>query len=172
MWRSLFRHVGEFFEKHQRAALFLESHWGIVPFTPFLYLFVWGATLRILVENMPPPRFVNFGPAVYHSWALINLTGPALYLLVWFLIQAGARKKVLGLWMRAGVDSMMFSAMVTYHAADGLYAKHATITETHLFSRYLTGAVLMFMICLIIRDWLAIAVNLYKARRISRVRQH
>lgn len=171
MWRSFFRHFGEFFETHRKAAFFLESHWGIVPFTPFLYLFIWGATLRIIVEDLRPPRFVNWGTGVYHSWCAINLIGPALYIFVWGLIQAGGRKKVMGLWLRAGIDGMLFSAMVTYHAADGIYARHSQLTETHLFSRYLTGAVLVFMLCLIVRDWLAIAVNLYKARRISHVRQ-
>lgn len=155
--------------KNPQTAFFLDSHWGIVPFTPFLYLFVWGATLRIILEDLKPPRFINFGPLVYHMWATINLTGPPLLIIIWFLIYKGGRRRVLGLWMRMGVDTMMFTAMATYHVADGLYARHSEITETHLFSRYLTGAVLFFILFLILRDWSAIAVNLYKARRISRV---
>lgn len=157
----------------RRVTSLLEDHWGFVPFTPVLYLFIFGATLRIILENLRPIRFQSIGPHIYEAWCLINLAGPVLMLLAWFLSYNGGRQKVLGLWLRLGTETALFSAMLTYHIADGKYPNPgAKVSENHLFARYLVASLLIFMLTLVIRDWWAIAVNVYKANRIRRVRQH
>ncbi|MBX3327829.1 MAG: hypothetical protein KF682_18200, partial [Nitrospira sp.] len=156
-----------------RVAVYLEDHWGLVPFTPILYLFIWGATIRIILENLRPIRFENIGPHIYETWCGINIFAPILMLFVWVMMYKGGKARVLGLWLRLGTDAALFSAMLTYHIADGRYPNPgAKVSENHLFARYLVASILIFMLTLIIRDWWAIAVNVYKANRIRRVRQH
>ena len=91
------------------------------------------------------------------------------YAFVWVMMYKGGKARVLGLWLRLGTDAALFSAMLTYHIADGRYPNPgAKVSENHLFARYLVASILIFMLTLIIRDWWAIAVNVYKANRIRR----
>lgn len=152
-----------------RAGVYLEEHWGILPYTPILYLFLWGATFRIIAENKRPIRFDNLGNGVYEVWCAIGLVCPVLMILVWSMIKRGGHSKVVGMWLRLGVDYAIFSSLLTFHIADARY-QGRELTESHLFSRYLLGSIIIFMLTIVFRDVLAIAFNFYKVRKLRGVR--
>lgn len=156
----------------RRAGYYLEGHWGLVPYTPILLTFIFGATLRIIVENKRPIRFEDLGAWVYGSWCAIGLLCPILMFGTWMLTLKGGRARVVGMWLRLGVDNAILSYLLTFHIADTAMTRQGReLTESHLFSRYLLASTIIFMLVIVIRDNLAIAFNFYKVRKIRNVRQ-
>ena len=138
----------------QRTSRYLmHSAWPLIAFQPVLYLFVWGACIRIwLDKSYKPPAFEKlFGTSeFYHVWMSIGLITPIVSLAAWAMIRfCSGRVRFNGMWLRLAADIGMFTCLLTYHVALMM-----TVSEVNArpFARYLQGATLIFVLLLVIRD--------------------
>lgn len=130
--------------------------WRPVFFQPVLALFMWGAALRLSVEQSAPPPFEKVvGVWFYDVWLALGLLCPAMILTAWFLIRRGGRAIVMGMGMRLAGDIGLFTMLMSYHMT---VVTLIPISETRLFSRYVVAAVMVFTLELIVRDILAMAL--------------
>ena len=130
--------------------------WRPVFFQPVLALFMWGAALRLLVEQSAPPPFEKVvGVWFYNVWLALGLICPLLILAAWFLIRRGERGIVMGMGLRLAGDIGLFTMLMSYHMT---VVTIIPISETRLFSRYIVAAVMVFTLELIVRDILAMAL--------------
>lgn len=134
--------------------------WPIVPFQPVLFLFLWAASIRLLLSNRPPPDFTHIagGPGFYNLWLGMGIIGPMMALASWFLVKKrSGRTRFIGMWVRLGGDIVTFTSVLTYHVS---LALEYWGTEERIYARYAQGAVLVFMMSLIVRDiWMLILVE-------------
>ena len=71
------------------------------------------------------------------------------------------------MWFRFAADVGIFVMILSYHIVTVMtYSPD----ETRLFSRYIVGGAMVFVLALIIRDVWALVINNIRARRIRRVR--
>jgi hypothetical protein len=148
---------------------FGQDGWSLVAFQPILYFFLWGAAIRLWIDADPPPNFDDIiTQGFYPVWLSLGIIGPPLALLSWFLIQKCYGKwTFIGMWVRWAADVTMFIAVLTYHLTN--VAKAAT--ESRIYSRYIVGATLVFILCLIVRDAWVIFITERLAMRIHRGEQ-
>lgn len=136
--------------------------WPLVPFQPILYLFTWGAALRLWDLQIEPPAFDEvFRPGVYSLWLAMGVIGPPLALLSWVLIQkCGGRWRYVGMWTRLSADILVGTTLLTYHIVIVRNVLGQPITESCIFSRYMLGASIVFTIVLTLRDvWVIICTE-------------
>lgn len=155
----------------RRVGRYLQSDtWVLVPFQPILYLFMWGAAVRLWFDDQSePPGFDVIAPEFYHVWLALSVGSPLLTLLAWWMIQkCSGRVSFLGLWFRLAADIGMFTAVVTIHIALAYTQAPAIYEEGRIWSRYLSGAVIVFLIGLLIRDVWVLAITERLAWRIHR----
>lgn len=147
-------------------AYFSTDTWSLVPFQPILYFFLWGAAIRLWIDQSAPPNFDDIVVrGFYPVWLGLGVVAPPLALLSWFLIQkCSGRWSFIGMWVRWVADVQMLVAVLAYHLTN--VAKVAT--ETRVYSRYLTGAILVFIVTLIIRDIWVLIITERLAFRIHR----
>lgn len=120
-------------------------------FQPVLYFFIFGASIRLLIQDGQPPYFHMFiGYSFYGVWLGLCLGGPMLALVAFVFIRKFKRKfAYVGLWLRLSADIAVFTSVLTYHIAS-LYS--APYTESVIFGRYIIGATLVFLLLLLVRD--------------------
>ena len=132
--------------------LFSSGTYRRVAFTPWLYLFLWGAAIRLgFSDQYPPVPFV--GPSWSdHVWTTLAVVCPMLALAAWWLIDHSRWNKatLAGIWVRFIADIGMMTVILTYHMSVVLNNK--PLTESRIFSRYIVGSCLMFMILVLARD--------------------
>lgn len=137
---------------------FSGRQWPLVPYQPILYLFIFGAAIRLCIDQDPPPDFdLVIGNYFYILWLVLGLSGPMLALASWFMIRRSGRAGFVGLWVRFASDIMVFVNLISYHIT---VVNTLTSNETRIFSRYVVGSALLFTIFLIIRDlWTLVLVE-------------
>lgn len=133
--------------------LFNAGTYRRVAFAPWLYAFIWGATLRIGVTDRYPPIPFIAGPLVERVWTILALVCPLLALAAWWLIDHSkwSRATLAGIWVRLTADIGLAAVLVTYHVSVVLNPRSPP-SEARIFSRYLLGAIVMFSIMLVARD--------------------
>ena len=125
-------------------------------FRLILYLMIFGVSLRlsILTNLAPVPLDAVFWPGTYDAWLAIGLTSPPLALLAWWLIHRSLGIwRYRGLWFRLASDTGALTVVFSYHLATVL---SNPVTEVRLFSRYMVGACLIYLIGLIVVDLAAL----------------
>lgn len=144
----------------------LESHWVVVPFQPVLYFFIFGASIRLGTNREQPIDFDGFiAPGFYELWVFLGIIGPLITLLSWWLIQkVSGRWRFIGLWLRLSGDVQVFTIILAYHIITTAQAR----TESTIYSRYIVGASIIFVIAMIIRDVWVLVVTERLAARIHR----
>jgi hypothetical protein len=154
------------------ARVFAPGKWHKVSFQPILYLFSWGAILRISISDDMPIRFDQIQPVTYATWQAFGLTAPPLALLSWWLICRCNRRcsSCLGIHLRLAADIMQFSTLLTFHIAGILNCIDCNNMEMTVYRRYLVAAGLVFIFALIIRDIWVIVLSNRVARQISQQR--
>ena len=130
--------------------------WRPVFFQPVLAFFMFGAALRLLIEQSAPPPFeAVVGSWFYNVWLMLGMLCPPMILSAWFLIRHGGRATVMGMGLRLAGDIGLFTMLMAYHMT---VVRLIPISETRLFSRYVVAAVMVFTLELVVRDLLAMAV--------------
>lgn len=150
---------------------FSPGAWHRAVFQPILYFFLWGATVRMLVSDEHPPiRFDILAPWAATLWFVTSLTCPLLALLSWWLIAHCRLKRaaLVALWIRFGADVGQLLALVTAHAATALTASDVGASEGRVYSRYVLGASIVFVMLIVVRDVWALAATERLAWRIRR----
>lgn len=149
--------------------LYYDKDWRTVVFQPLLYFFVFGASVRLAFVTTFEPIHVHAvlpnAPFGYALWLALGIVGPILALHSWLFIRHGGRLRIMGMWLRFSADVSVFTCLLTYHLAAVLtYAP----TESRIFSRYVIGAVMIFVVELIVRDVWALRLVEQRARRMRR----
>ena len=145
---------------------FGQDGWSLIAFQPILYLFILGAALRLWINQDEP---INFNDVViegfYPVWLALGIGGPVLALISWYMIQkCSGRISFIGLWLRLSADIQVFTVVLTYH----IQSASRFATESRIFSRYIVGATLIFLVCLMIRDAWVLFITERLASRIHR----
>lgn len=150
-----------------QANAHFDAPWAVVRFQPILYLFLFGASIRLWFNDTAPPNFDDvIGHGFYGVWLGMAVTGPLLALLAWLLISKGSgRSRFIGIWTRTAADMIVLVVLLSYHVV--------TVTtnpanESRIFSRYMVGAATMFVIGTIIRDIWTLVITERLAGRIHR----
>ena len=152
---------------------FIGKEWPLIPFQPILYLFIWAAAIRLWANPNSPPNFENTivdghdaADTFYAMWLAMGVFGPVLSLCSWIMItKMSGRVRFIGLWARSASDLMVFTNLLTFHVAAALTDGFA---ETRIFSRYLQGALVIFVFTLVVRDIWTLVLTERLAGRIHR----
>jgi hypothetical protein len=149
--------------------IFFTRRWPIIAFQPILYLFLWGAFLRLAASPKVPASFAHvISDAYYQMWLGLGLVSPPLALLSWWLItHCRGLLRYRGMWFRLAADIGMFTSVLAYHLVVVL---NNPVNESRMFSRYIVAACMVFMLTLIVRDMWALQLTEQVARRIHRGR--
>lgn len=153
-WRGLIARGNDYFDQS----------WRSIWFQPVLYLFLFGAGIRLAVNQTEPPPFTQVIAAdgFYELWlALLVGSPPAAAVSWWLIFTRRGRFRYAGMWLRLSADLGVFVTLLTYHLA--VIAGNPA-TESRIFSRYVVGAVMLFTVELIVRDVWALAVVEARAR--------
>lgn len=138
-----------------RANEFFSKPWRLMAFQPVLYLFVFGASVRLWTNNSEPPAFKEaIADHFYGIWLFLGISSPILALISWIFIQKLRRRwSFVGMWTRLASDINIFTNLLTYHLVtlDGR-------TEVMIFNRYVLASTFLFVLSLIVRDIWAIIV--------------
>ena len=133
--------------------LFNAGTYRRVAFAPWLYAFVWGATIRNWWDDSYPPIPFIAGPAVEWVWTAMALLCPVLALAAWWLIDHSrwSRATLAGIWLRLTADIGLAAVLLTYHISVVTNATRPN-TESRIFARYLLGACVIFAFLMVARD--------------------
>lgn len=138
---------------------FSSSTWAAIRFQPILYLFIFGAGIRLAKNPDEPSNFATvITTNIYWVWLSLMIGSPVLSLMSWIAIEKrSGRTRFMGMWSRLAADIGMLTTLVTFHAAEALTRNEG---ESHLLSRYIVAATIMFVFSLIIRDvWTLIVME-------------
>ena len=146
---------------------FFSSPWRVIPFQPILYFFLWGAAVRLWANQSAPPNFDEvIAHGFYGVWLSMGIVGPVLALVSWYLIRKRTgRWRFLGMWARLAADITVSVVILAFHVVN---VSTRSPTESRIFSRYLLGASLLFVLILIVRDLAALVLTERLAGRIHR----
>lgn len=146
---------------------FRVSAWSLIPFQPILYFFVWGAAIRLAInDGLPPPFDDTIARGFYEVWLTLGITGPPLTLLAWWMItKCSGRCTFLGMWLRLSSDIQVGTVLLSYHLVN---VADKAAGEGKIFSRYVVGAAMLFTLCLVIRDMWVLILTEVMATRIRR----
>lgn len=137
------------------AKAFTDNGWHRVAFQPVLFLFLWGAVIRMVVSDRLPPVPLDsvFNGYVEGMWVALGLACPPLALLAWCLIAHCSRwhrSTLAGMWLRLGADLGMGALLVIFHIV--AVSAELTAGESGIYMRYIMGAILFFTVMLVLRD--------------------
>lgn len=138
-------------------------------FQPILYLFIWGAAIRLWRNTSTPPAFDLISSGFYEVWLSFGVGAPMLSLVSWWLIhKRSGRARYIGMWTRMSADLLVFIYLLSFHIVTALSGPNPS--ESKIFTRYILGAATVFVIVLLVRDMWALAVTERIAWRIRRGR--
>lgn len=145
--------------KYRHLSYLNVSPWKAIPFVPIVYTFMWGGRLRVFWTNEKPIRFEDLGPYVYDMWLTIGFICPPLVFMSWIMVtRCYGKCIVLGMWLRFGSDTALFSSLLAFHLSDTVV--YRVTDETHIYTRYLIASILFFLLLNIIRDiWIIRQTN-------------
>lgn len=134
---------------------YFAKSWRIMAYQPVLYAFIFAASVRLWLNKTPPPKFDYISRGFYDVWLLLGICSPIVALIAWLCIEKRTGSAVfIGMWVRLAADIGMLTNLLSYHLAtirDGR-------SEATIFSRYLMGAIMVFVLSLIVRDIWAIYI--------------
>ena len=134
---------------------------GRVAFQPILYLVLWAAAIRLGLSDYTniPFREVLTG-WTEALWEALSIGCPPLAGVAWWMIvHRPPRAKLAGHWLRLSADIGMLVAVLTYHVATVL-GQSQWRDDATIYSRYLTGSVILFLAVLVVRDvWVLVTIN-------------
>ena len=140
--------------------LFAHDSGHYVLFQPILYAAMFAASVNKAISNNPPIPFGNaVGPYAPELWIALSIWCPIMAAMSWWLIRRCAwnRAALAGLWLRLGSDFGQFVALLVFYAVNLNFADN---DESHLYSHYVVGAVLVYVLHLIMRDvWSIVATE-------------
>lgn len=136
----------------RRGNTYFASSWAAIRFQPILYLFMFGAAVRLRHKGTEPAVFeMVLRRDVYDTWLALAIFSPMVALAAWVMIEKrSGRWRFLGMWMRLAADIGAVTVMLSYHAVSAFSQRQAG--ETQIFARYMIGAILIFVCALMIRD--------------------
>lgn len=131
---------------------FFAKEWRIMAYQPVLYLFIFGASIRLALNKTAPISFDSvFGDGVYEMWLFMGIASPLASLLSWYFVKkCTGRSTFLGFWLRLSSDIGIFTVIVAYHITSVITNP---INESRIFSRYIVGSALFMCILWIVRDF-------------------
>ena len=141
--------------------MFTHDSWHRVAYQPVLYFFLWGAAVRIWLDNDEPPiPFENLSAWTGNVWLVLSLVCPPMAAFSWWLILKSKirRAALIGLWMRFSADVGQTVAILVYHLVT-INVAVMREAEVQVYFRYLTGATLIFSALLVVRDVWALAAT-------------
>ena len=143
------------------------SHWW--PGLPVVYLFAFGGGVRILATSSGPPIQFEVWPGHWAepAWGAMIVLCPLMAVAAWWLIERSRRpwSSLAGLWLRLGADTGLFAALMTFHIATVLTYVSGN-SESRIMSRYMVGAVLVFVFAAVVRDMWVLAITERLAKRL------
>ena len=126
---------------------------ALVAYEPIMYLFLWGAALRIVfTDDLATIPFREVLPLwAEAAWSITSLVSPILaFLAYWLMFKSTAHGSSLaGLWIRLTADTGQFIALITFHLAT---ASNDRLNESLLYGRYISAGTILFIFCTIVRD--------------------
>lgn len=146
------RAVNRFLQFGNRV--FTHDSWHRVAYQPVLFTFLWGAAIRVAVSDQPGiPIDAVVSAGADEIWLTLSLVCPPLAFLSWFLILKSRlpRASLIGLWLRLAADMGQFVALLVFHIVS-LFLAVQRNAEIQVYYRYLTGATLVFVFLLALRD--------------------
>lgn len=152
----------------KRANAYLSDQpWPPVRYQPILYLFLFGAAVRLWRNQQTPPAFDQIiADGTYNVWLGIGMGAPVLSLISWWMIvKRSGITRYIGMWARAGADLLIFIYLLSFHIVTVKTFDH---NEPRIFSRYVVGATTVFVLTLIIRDVWTLVITERLARRLHR----
>lgn len=136
------------------ARAFSDHGWHRVSYQPVLYLFVWGAALRVAItSDTPIPFDVVFSPYVETAWVPLGLICPPLAFLAWWLMGHKCRlprSALAGLWLRLAADAGQFAVLQIFFIVSFAVDPHSD--ESHVYSAYILASAMLFMLIVLVRD--------------------
>lgn len=134
--------------------MFTDKGWHRVAFKPILFFFLWCAVVRMALSDQQPPIPLDtvFNGYVEAMWVALGLACPPLALIAWCLIAhcQWHRSTLAGMWLRLGADLGMGASLFIFHIV--AVTAELTSDESGVYMRYIMGAVLLFMVMLVVRD--------------------
>jgi hypothetical protein len=139
-----------------QANRFFLNGWAIMAYQPVLYFFVFSASIRLWHDDSEPPNFKEIILSNFYGiWLFLGVASPLLLLLSWFFIKKlSGTWSFIGMWVRLAADIGMFTNILAYHIVTA-----DSRTEAMIFSRYVMGATLVFVLMMIVRDIWTIVVT-------------
>jgi len=153
------------------ARIFPNSAWHTVPFAPILYLFLWGAVLRIVWDDsVPAPFEQTLTRPAETAWITLGLVSPVAALAAWWLIMRSTwkRSSLVGLWLRLAANVGMVTAVTSFHIADGLRSWRMGEDAADFYSRYIAAGVMVFLFLALLRDVWALVLTDRLAKQLER----
>lgn len=152
----------------ERLDGYFRSDWPLVPFQPILYFFLFGVAVRLWINQTEPINFDSISPGIYGIWIGLGVVCPMLSLLSFYCIEkCSGIWRYRGMWFRLAADSGIFFYLLAFHISSVTNLK---ANEIRIFSRYCIGAILIFVLLLVVRDIWALRENEKTARIIQRGR--
>ena len=151
--------------------IFTPGTWHRVPFQPILFLLIWGAAMRIVVdESAPAPFQLELSNAGEAAWVSLIFVCPLLSAAAWWLMMRSKWRgaALAGLWIRLASDVGMLAAIVTFHVANSLNAARFGQQSDDFFSRYLAVSVMVYLLLAVSRDVWALVLTDRVARSLDR----
>jgi hypothetical protein len=146
---------------------YFAKSWRIMAYQPVLYVFIFAASVRLWHNDSPPPKFDYIARNFYDIWLILGIVSPIVALIAWICVQKRTGRAVfIGMWVRLAADIGIMTNLLSYHLAtisDGR-------SEATIFSRYLMGATMFFVLTLIVRDLWAIYIMEKLAGQIDSIR--
>lgn len=135
-----------------RFTNYFSKPWRIMAFQPVLHFFIFGATVRLWIDQTEPPNFKErISENFYGIWLFLGVFAPILSFVAYLLIKKINRYSCsfIGLWVRLAGNLGIFTVLLTYHVATTVGEIR---TETMIFNRYLVGSLIFFSAVLVFRD--------------------
>lgn len=147
---------------------YFSSSWAAIRFQPILYLFMFGAGIRLWRKGTEPVAFEEILRSdLYGVWLGMVIVAPLGALLSWILIEkCSGRWRFIGMWIRLTSSIGALTVLMTYHAVSAFHQRDAL--ETQIFARYMIGAILIFSCFLLVRDIWTLVITERMAGRIHR----
>ena len=97
-----------------------DQAWASLPAEPVLGLFLFTATLAVIVIDSPPIGFgaLGVGSWVFVAWCVLGLVSPVgVFVSHRLIVHHRQRRRLFGFYLRTAADVMQFLALSAYLAA-------------------------------------------------------
>lgn len=127
-----------------------------ISFQGIFYFFVWGGAVRVALYPGPSIPLKLLAPWAEKIWIITCLITPIIFFISWYLITKSKcnRSNYIGHGFRLGANIGMFLSILAFHVANRLeHDEIRTHSDTGIFIRYMIGAILIYLLILVIKDF-------------------